>query len=106
MRCTPSPGRIVAYQPPGGPGIRVDSHVYQGYSVPPNYDSLIGKIIAYGDTRQQAIARLSIALSENENTRANRQRCPLTDGGTIQSIEISVELCAWTRSAATPSFVA
>ena len=47
-----------------GPGIRVDSHAYSGYTVPPNYDSLIGKIIAYGDTRAQAIARLSIALSE------------------------------------------
>ena len=49
---------------PGGPGIRVDSHAYNGYFVPPNYDSLIGKIIAYGDTREQAIARLNIALSE------------------------------------------
>ena len=49
---------------PGGPGIRVDSHAYSGYRVPPHYDSLIGKIIAYGDTREQAIARLSIALSE------------------------------------------
>jgi acetyl-CoA carboxylase biotin carboxylase subunit len=49
---------------PGGPGIRVDSHAYNGYFVPPHYDSLIGKIIAYGDTREQAIARLSIALSE------------------------------------------
>jgi acetyl-CoA carboxylase biotin carboxylase subunit len=49
---------------PGGPGIRVDSHAYNGYFVPPHYDSLIGKIIAYGDTREQAIARLTIALSE------------------------------------------
>jgi acetyl-CoA carboxylase biotin carboxylase subunit len=49
---------------PGGPGIRVDSHAYNGYLVPPHYDSLIGKIIAYGDTREQAIARLGIALSE------------------------------------------
>ena len=49
---------------PGGPGIRVDSHVYQDYFVPPNYDSLIGKVIAYGDTREQAIARMRIALSE------------------------------------------
>ncbi len=60
----PSPGRITSLHMPGGPGIRVDSHAYAGYFVPPNYDSLIGKIIAYGDTREQAIARLSIALSE------------------------------------------
>jgi len=63
-RFTPSPGRITSYHMPGGPGIRVDSHAYNGYFVPPHYDSLIGKIIAYGDTREQAIARLSIALSE------------------------------------------
>ena len=61
---TPSPGRITSLHMPGGPGIRVDSHAYAGYFVPPNYDSLIGKIIAYGDTRDQAIARLNIALSE------------------------------------------
>ncbi|HET6756543.1 MAG TPA: acetyl-CoA carboxylase biotin carboxylase subunit [Burkholderiales bacterium] len=60
----PSPGRITTYHPPGGPGIRVDSHAYQNYLVPPYYDSLIGKLIAYGDTREQAIARLRIALSE------------------------------------------
>jgi acetyl-CoA carboxylase biotin carboxylase subunit len=62
---TPSPGRITSFHMPGGPGIRVDSHAYNGYFVPPYYDSLIGKIIAYGDTREQAIARLSIALSES-----------------------------------------
>ena len=61
---TPSPGRIASLHMPGGPGIRVDSHAYAGYFVPPNYDSLVGKIIAYGDTREQAIARLRIALSE------------------------------------------
>ena len=61
---TPSPGRITSYHSPGGPGIRVDSHVYHNYFVPPYYDSLIGKVIAYGDTRQQAIARMRIALSE------------------------------------------
>jgi acetyl-CoA carboxylase biotin carboxylase subunit len=60
----PSPGKITAYHPPGGPGIRVDSHVYQGYTVPPYYDSMIGKIIAYGATRDQAIRRMRIALSE------------------------------------------
>ncbi|MDR0481410.1 MAG: acetyl-CoA carboxylase biotin carboxylase subunit [Gallionellaceae bacterium] len=61
---TPSPGRITAWHTPGGPGIRVDSHVYANYFVPPNYDSMIGKIIAYGDTREQAAARMRIALSE------------------------------------------
>jgi acetyl-CoA carboxylase biotin carboxylase subunit len=63
-RFTPSPGRISSYHPPGGPGIRVDSHVYQGYTVPPNYDSMVGKLIAYGATRDQALARMRIALSE------------------------------------------
>jgi acetyl-CoA carboxylase, biotin carboxylase subunit len=61
---TPSPGRITSFHMPGGPGIRVDSHAYNGYFVPPYYDSLLGKIIAYGENREQAIARLSIALSE------------------------------------------
>ena len=60
----PSPGRITLYHAPGGPGIRVDSHVYQNYYVPPYYDSMIGKVIAYGTTRAQAIARMRIALSE------------------------------------------
>jgi acetyl-CoA carboxylase, biotin carboxylase subunit len=63
-RFTPSPGRITSYHPPGGPGIRVDSHIYAGYSVPPYYDSMIGKVIAYGATREQAIRRMRIALSE------------------------------------------
>jgi acetyl-CoA carboxylase, biotin carboxylase subunit len=63
-RFTPSPGRITSYHPPGGPGIRVDSHVYQGYTVPPNYDSMVGKVIAFGATREQAIGRMRIALSE------------------------------------------
>jgi acetyl-CoA carboxylase biotin carboxylase subunit len=61
----PSPGKITNfYHPPGGPGIRVDSHVYQGYTVPPHYDSMVAKVIAYGDTRDQAIRRMRIALSE------------------------------------------
>ena len=63
-RFTPSPGKITSYHPPGGPGIRVDSHVYQGYTVPPNYDSMVGKVIAFGATRDQALARMRIALSE------------------------------------------
>ena len=60
----PSPGRITQFHAPGGPGIRVDSHVYQNYYVPPYYDSLIGKVIAHGDTRDQALARMRTALSE------------------------------------------
>ena len=60
----PSPGRITTFHMPGGPGIRVDTHAYQNYLVPPHYDSMIGKLIAYGDTREQAIARMRIALSE------------------------------------------
>ncbi|MCD6735399.1 MAG: acetyl-CoA carboxylase biotin carboxylase subunit [Burkholderiaceae bacterium] len=61
---TPSPGRITHWHPPGGPGIRVDSHAYTNYFVPPNYDSMIAKVLAYGDTREQAIRRMRIALSE------------------------------------------
>jgi acetyl-CoA carboxylase biotin carboxylase subunit len=64
FKFTPSPGRITSYHPPGGPGIRVDSHAYHGYFVPPNYDSMIGKVIAYGATRDQALARMRVALSE------------------------------------------
>ncbi len=64
FKFTPSPGKITTWHPPGGPGIRVDSHAYAGYTVPPNYDSMIGKVIAYGDTRDQAIRRMRIALSE------------------------------------------
>jgi len=60
----PSPGTITAYHTPGGPGIRVDSHIYDGYTVPPYYDSMIGKLITYGDSRQAAMARMRIALSE------------------------------------------
>jgi acetyl-CoA carboxylase, biotin carboxylase subunit len=61
---TPSPGRITVWHPPGGPGVRVDSHAYANYVVPPNYDSMIGKIIVHGDTREQALARMRTALSE------------------------------------------
>ena len=61
---TPSPGRITNWHPPGGPGVRVDSHIYSNYFVPPNYDSMIGKIIVYADTREQALARMSAALGE------------------------------------------
>ncbi len=60
----PSPGKISVYHPPGGPGIRVDSHIYQGYTVPSHYDSMVAKVISYGDTREQAIRRMRTALSE------------------------------------------
>lgn len=60
----PSPGRISTFHMPGGPGVRVDTHAYQNYLVPPHYDSMIGKLITYGDTREQAIAKMRIALSE------------------------------------------
>jgi acetyl-CoA carboxylase biotin carboxylase subunit len=64
IKFMPSPGRIVSYHPPGGPGIRVDTHIYANYVVPSHYDSLIGKVIAYGENRDQAIARMRVALSE------------------------------------------
>jgi acetyl-CoA carboxylase biotin carboxylase subunit len=60
----PSPGRIATYHAPGGPGIRMDTHVYNGYFVPPYYDSMIGKLIAYGETRTSALARMRVALNE------------------------------------------
>jgi acetyl-CoA carboxylase biotin carboxylase subunit len=60
----PSPGQITYWYKPGGPGLRVDSHVYGGYSVPPYYDSMIGKLIAHGKTRAEAIRRMQIALEE------------------------------------------
>ena len=64
FKFTPSPGRITAWHAPGGPGVRVDSHIYTNYFVPPNYDSMIGKLIVHGDTREQAIARMQTALLE------------------------------------------
>tara|TARA_B110000483_G_scaffold63863_1_gene79493 strand:+ start:901 stop:2241 length:1341 start_codon:yes stop_codon:yes gene_type:complete len=60
----PQPGTIKAYHAPGGNGIRVDSHIYNGYTVPPNYDSLIGKVITYGHDREAALSRMRIALDE------------------------------------------
>jgi len=60
----PSPGLITRYHPPGGPGVRVESHIYAGYRVPPHYDSMIGKLICHGNTRDVAIARMTGALSE------------------------------------------
>ena len=60
----PSPGRITMWHPPGGPGVRVDSHIYTNYFVPPHYDSMIGKIIVHGDNREHALARMRTALGE------------------------------------------
>ncbi len=60
----PCPGQIRLFLPPGGPGVRVDSHIYPGYKVPPNYDSLLAKIIVWGNNRQEALARAERALGE------------------------------------------
>ncbi|HHW4672702.1 MAG TPA: acetyl-CoA carboxylase biotin carboxylase subunit [Xylella fastidiosa subsp. pauca] len=60
----PNPGLITAFHPPGGPGVRMDTHIYSGYKVPPNYDSMIGKLIVHGPDRETAIARMHLALSE------------------------------------------
>ncbi|MDO9371201.1 MAG: acetyl-CoA carboxylase biotin carboxylase subunit [Gammaproteobacteria bacterium] len=64
VKFTPSPGTITQFHAPGGPGVRMDSHIYNGYTVPPNYDSLIGKLIVHGETRAAAFARMSTALVE------------------------------------------
>jgi len=60
----PSPGKITRYHAPGGPGVRVDTHIYSGYTVPPYYDSLLGKLIVYGDNRHSAMRRMCTALDE------------------------------------------
>jgi acetyl-CoA carboxylase, biotin carboxylase subunit len=60
----PHPGGITAFHPPGGPGVRVDTHIYAGYKVPPNYDSMIGKLIVHGPDRETAIERMRVALNE------------------------------------------
>ncbi|HCA90213.1 MAG TPA: acetyl-CoA carboxylase biotin carboxylase subunit, partial [Legionellales bacterium] len=60
----PSPGKIALLHQPGGPGIRFDSHIYSSYTVPPHYDSMIGKLISYGETRTEAIMRMRNALDE------------------------------------------
>jgi acetyl-CoA carboxylase biotin carboxylase subunit len=60
----PSPGTVKRFEAPGGPGVRVDTHLYDGYRIPPNYDSMIGKLIVYGPDRATAIARMRLALAE------------------------------------------
>jgi acetyl-CoA carboxylase biotin carboxylase subunit len=85
VRFMPSPGEITRLHIPGGPGIRVDSHIYQGYRVPPHYDSLIGKLIAHGDDRPAALARMRQALREivigGINSNAELHRRILDDAG-------------------------
>ena len=83
----PSPGKIENYHPPGGPGVRVDTHIYKGYAVPPFYDSMIGKLITHGNTREVALARMRGALSEvvidgiNTNIPLHQRLC--SDSGFI-----------------------
>ena len=64
QKFTPSPGRITYYHPPGGPGVRVDTHIYNNYTVPPYYDSMVAKVITHAETRDLALARMRVALSE------------------------------------------
>jgi acetyl-CoA carboxylase biotin carboxylase subunit len=87
----PSPGTIESYHAPGGPGIRMDTHIYNGYFVPPYYDSMIGKLIAHGATRESALARMRVALNEividgiKSNIRLQRSivtDCAFMEGGT------------------------
>jgi acetyl-CoA carboxylase biotin carboxylase subunit len=81
----PSPGLIQHFHAPGGPGVRVDSHVYEGYRVPANYDSMIGKLIVHGPDRETAIARMQVALSEmivdGIKTNVPLQQRIMADGG-------------------------
>ena len=84
----PCPGLVSHFNSPGGPGVRVDSHIYEGYRVPPNYDSMIGKLIVHGADRAQAIARMRVALSEmvvdGIKTNVPLQQRILADGGFAQ----------------------
>lgn len=81
----PSPGKIERLHLPGGPGVRWDSHIYTGYTVPPHYDSMIGKLITYGDSRDVAIARMQYALNElvilGIDSNIQLQREIMADGG-------------------------
>jgi len=78
----PSPGTIQQFHAPGGPGIRWDSHIYNGYTVPPHYDSMIGKLIAHGDTRDVALARMRGALSE------------IVVDGINTNIDLHIDICS------------
>jgi len=81
----PSPGQIKRFHPPGGPGIRLDTHIYRDYNVPPHYDAMIGKLIAYGGDRNSAIARMRTALMEivleGINTNIDLHRDIMLDDG-------------------------
>ncbi|WOJ96904.1 acetyl-CoA carboxylase biotin carboxylase subunit [Congregibacter brevis] len=97
----PSPGRITTFHAPGGPGVRVDSHIYDGYTVPPFYDSLIAKVISYGEDRDQAMARMRQALDElviegiSTNTQLHRELVRdasfMTGGVSIHYLESKLE---------------
>ena len=80
---TPSPGKINTFHAPGGPGVRMDTHIYNGYYVPPFYDSMIGKLISYGNNRDAAIRRMLNALGEivvdGIETNVNLHKSLLTD---------------------------
>jgi acetyl-CoA carboxylase biotin carboxylase subunit len=84
----PSPGKIKSYHAPGGPGIRMDTHLYNGYTVPPHYDSMIGKLIAHGCDRSTAINRIRGALDElvidGIRTNINLQKRIIKDTSFIQ----------------------
>ena len=99
---TPSPGRITLYHPPGGPGVRVDSHMFQGATVPPFYDSLIAKLIVHADDRPGAIARLDRALGEyaidGVSTNLPLQRRILASEDFIQSEIDVVWLERWLKT--------
>jgi len=81
----PSPGTIKRFHSAGGPGVRMDTHIYDGYRVPPNYDSMIGKLIVHGRDRDTAIARMRIALGElvieGVKTNIPLQQRIIADGG-------------------------
>ncbi len=64
IKFTPHPGTVTHYHPPGGFGVRVDSHLYSGYTVPPYYDSLIAKVVCWGEDRRSAFRRMKVALDE------------------------------------------
>ena len=89
----PCPGTISGFHAPGGPGIRVDSHIYDGYRVPPNYDSMIGKLIAHGEDREVAIARMRMALDETVlngiKTNIPLHKWLLLDQGLSKAVSIS-----------------
>ena len=98
----PCPGLIKHFHAPGGPGVRVDTHIYDGYSVPPNYDSMIGKLIVHGRDRAHAIARMRVALAEmvvdGIKTNVPLQQRILADGGFQRAARTSTtSRSAWPR---------